>query len=233
MVKRRYTKKRRLRRRTRKYRKLRRLRTLRTPLPTKLLVKLKYYDTFTINPGLGTIGSYIFSANGMYDPNISGTGHQPRGFDQLMTMYDHFTVIASKATVQPLEFTGLGLCQYALALQDGATPIGIGASSIGDNVCEYNNVMYSNFPHVSAGSAIQTNQLPKLKKKFGIKKFFHAKNPLTAAQWEGDVTSNPIEQAYYGVYYWSESAADPPAVTFKILIQYTAVLHEPQQPIQS
>lgn len=208
-------------------------RRLRTPLPQKLLVKMKYYDTFQINPSAGGIGSYIFSANGMYDPNITGGGHQPRGFDQLMTMYDHYTVIASRIAIQPLEFTSVGLCQIALALQDGATAFSIGASSIGDNVCEYRDVVFKNYPMVNGAGILLSNQLPVLKKRFGIKKFFHASKPLTAAQWEGDKSSNPLEQAYYGIYYWSESVADPPNMTFKTVITYTAVLHEPQQPVQS
>lgn len=42
---------------------------------------------------------YIYRGNDCYDPNYSGTGHQPVGFDELMNMYDTFTVVGSKITV--------------------------------------------------------------------------------------------------------------------------------------
>ncbi len=41
----------------------------------------------------------IYSANGLYDPDVTGIGHQPRGFDQIKTMYDHYHVLQSKITV--------------------------------------------------------------------------------------------------------------------------------------
>ena len=37
--------------------------------------------------------------NSLFDPNLSGLGHQPRGFDQLMAVYEKYTVVAAKITV--------------------------------------------------------------------------------------------------------------------------------------
>lgn len=34
----------------------------------------------------------MFSANGMYDPDVAVGGHQPRGFDQLSAIYDEYQV---------------------------------------------------------------------------------------------------------------------------------------------
>lgn len=43
---------------------------------------LKYVDTLTLNPGTaGVSDTYVFQLNSLYDPNVSGTGHQPKGFD--------------------------------------------------------------------------------------------------------------------------------------------------------
>ena len=37
-------------------------------------------------------------ANGLYDPQVSTGGHQPRGFDEFMTTYDMYTVHGSRAS---------------------------------------------------------------------------------------------------------------------------------------
>nr|AGA18346.1 hypothetical protein [uncultured marine virus] len=62
-------------------------------LKQKQDVVLRYHETFTVNPGLGgTPGFYVFRSNSCYDPNFTGTGHQPRGYDQIMTMYQFLAV---------------------------------------------------------------------------------------------------------------------------------------------
>ena len=35
---------------------------------------------------------HVFSANSLYDPDTTGTGHQPRGFDQLSALYKMYRV---------------------------------------------------------------------------------------------------------------------------------------------
>lgn len=66
-----------------------------TVQPT-LRAKLTYSEYYTINPGAGgAAGVYIFSANGLYDPNITGVGHQPTGFDQLMAIWAEYVVVGS------------------------------------------------------------------------------------------------------------------------------------------
>ena len=48
------------------------------------------------------MGTYRFRANGLYDPDRTGTGHQPFGYDEWSPIYDHFTVVGSRITVYPL-----------------------------------------------------------------------------------------------------------------------------------
>jgi hypothetical protein len=45
--------------------------------------------TTTAGPGTFT---YQFSLNSLFDPNTTGTGHQPRGFDQIKTLYNRYRV---------------------------------------------------------------------------------------------------------------------------------------------
>ncbi len=61
--------------------------------------ELAYADYFSINPTTGAPATYVFSCNGLYDPNITGTGHQPHGFDQLMQNYKNYQVLSSSIEV--------------------------------------------------------------------------------------------------------------------------------------
>jgi len=55
--------------------------------------------------GAATLGQWVWRANDLYDPQYSMGGHQPAGFDQLMAMYQRFTVLRSQATVENLDTT--------------------------------------------------------------------------------------------------------------------------------
>lgn len=63
--------------------------------PKMLKFKHKYVDDISLTAG-ATTQRYLFACNGMYDPDITGTGHQPLFFDQLTELYNHYHVIGSK-----------------------------------------------------------------------------------------------------------------------------------------
>lgn len=57
--------------------------------------RLTYCEAINLNPGIASCASYVFAANGLYDPNITGVGHQPAGFDQYMALYSEYVVTKS------------------------------------------------------------------------------------------------------------------------------------------
>lgn len=98
---------RRFRRRTRR-RITRRRRSVRVSLvrnvnvlPSSITTKLKYTDEFTLTPGAaGSVATYLFNLNSLYDPNRTGTGHQPYGFDQLAAWYQRYRVYKCSWRIQ-------------------------------------------------------------------------------------------------------------------------------------
>lgn len=68
------------------------------PFPARRKAKLRYCDIVTLTGSeTSTLGltHKLFGANNMYDPDYSAIGHQPRGFDQLMAIYNHYVVNSS------------------------------------------------------------------------------------------------------------------------------------------
>jgi hypothetical protein len=65
-----------------------------TPFPFRWNTKL----TYGVNVALGTSGSsplavkHRLALNGLYDPDITGTGHQPYQYDQMIAIYTKYLV---------------------------------------------------------------------------------------------------------------------------------------------
>jgi hypothetical protein len=59
---------------------------------------MRYSDDFKIGSTLGSTGSYVFRANSVYDPDYTGVGHQPMGYDVWAGQYTHYIVEQSRVT---------------------------------------------------------------------------------------------------------------------------------------
>lgn len=185
-------------------------------------VKLRYHENFHLQiPVSGIPGSIVFRANSVFDPDQTGIGHQPRGFDQLMPLYQHFTVIGAKCSVwfsipntavdQPL------VC--GIDLRSNTQVQTVLSNLIEDRNCKY---------------VVQAPNSPSMlvEKTFSAKNFFSVSNPLDRGNLRGSDASNPIEQAYFHVF---ASNTNPDSITnhpvdFTIVINYIVTFHEPINP---
>lgn len=70
------------------------------PFPVRTIAKLKYATIVPLLSSLTPIANYLFSCNSIYDPDTTGTGHQPYGHDTYATIYNQYTVLYSIITVQ-------------------------------------------------------------------------------------------------------------------------------------
>lgn len=70
-----------------------------TVLPRRLFTRLTY-ATENKNQSVTVPTTVQFAANGLFDPDITGVGHQPMGFDQLTAIYQDYRVHAVKMTVE-------------------------------------------------------------------------------------------------------------------------------------
>lgn len=62
------------------------------PVPARYMCRLKYATNIPTN---ALNGSYLMNLNSLYDPDRSGIGHQPLGFDNLALLYNKYRVIST------------------------------------------------------------------------------------------------------------------------------------------
>lgn len=184
---------------------------------------LRYESIQNITAGVDPGTNYLFSANDLYDPDVTSGGHQPRGFDQLMTFYDHFNVIGSRITIRFLNADSViqgVLC--TIRLRDDSTP----ATSI-TTVREDPGVRQTILGHAQSG-----RNMGVLRKGFSAKKFF-GKPPMSADNQQGTAFGSPSEQAYYHINVSAQSTGTAGAIEAYVTIDYTAIFTEPKMPAAS
>lgn len=59
---------------------------------------MRYYELVSRATSTSAPAVLVYALNGCYDPDITFSGHQPRGFDQLMTLYTKYCV--TKASIK-------------------------------------------------------------------------------------------------------------------------------------
>lgn len=206
-------------------------RGLRVPastIPRKMTRKLVYCARFQRDPGAGTAASYFFSCNGLYDPDITGIGHQPMGFDQLMAFYDHYVVTGAKLTLTTMsQSTSLPAANQVVTIKirDSVTgPPGDIAVPIEQGDCTYGVI----------GSANGGSSQLTLQSSVNPAKFLGRRSALSDPNLKGSAAANPGEECFWQITCAALSSTDdPPPLDFLVKIEYTAHFIEPKNLIQS
>lgn len=187
----------------------------------KMLVRLRYCDQIVLDPGLASSAIYQFKANGMFDPDFTGTGHQPMGFDQWMTFYDHFTVVGSKITVKAVNNT---TSAYTLLV------------ALSDDTALSNPTTLAGFQERSGsrwttlGPNTGNKGVAQVTSKFSAKKFFGTKFVVGESSYKGTSGSDPNELAMYHIVLFPfQFDLDNMRVPIQITIEYIAAMTEPIQ----
>lgn len=195
------------------------------PLPSKFKTKLRYVErAISLDPGLGgSAASYVFSANGLYDPDITGIGHQPLGFDQLMPLYDNYTVIATKITVEGVNTDSTHENQLVMYMKQNSV-----AETQFNTLVENGNC--KTLLMTPKGGSRDRGQLTMAANP---NKFLGRSNPLSDDELKGTVSSNPSEQCYWIIGVAPNSSENALPVSLQVIIEYTVIFTEPKMLIGS
>lgn len=188
---------------------------------------LMYSDIVPLtSTGAGVVGYYAFSANGLYDPNITGTGHQPMGFDQLMLLYEHYTVTKAKVTATFISDDSKQCGMVGIAISpDGTLP------SSYTTLIE-NGLVAKAFINGGRGGVqgFANNNAVQVSMPFDIKAINGRAAPIVGDDlYRGDAASNPTEQTYIALFCSNLSNATVFPITVSVDIDYEATFTEPRK----
>lgn len=183
--------------------------------PLKQVKTLRYADLISVTSTTGIKGVYNFSANGLFDPDITGTGHQPMFFDQMMAIYNHYAVIGAKIEIRGVPgSSNTSPMSVILNLNDDTT------AATGDINAVQEQSLSSRLKICHVG---ETNPF-RLVKKYSSKKVW-GKGIMANGDLHGDATANPLEQTYFQIVVQTVGATTT-SISFQVLITYIAVFFE-------
>ncbi len=192
-----------------------------SPLPTKFRVAFRYANIgIDLNPGAGgLLANHVWAGNDLRDPNVTGAGHQPSGFDQLMTMYDHFTVIGARLHCTFVNEDTANAQMCGVSIRDTATVETDPRVIIESGACKYAVI----------GPEGSSRDTKTISYNLNPSKFLGRSKPLSDPDLKGSTSASPAEMCYFHTWAGPTSAVDAGIVNVNILLEYTAILTEPVQ----
>jgi hypothetical protein len=202
-------------------------------------VKLRYSDQINVGNPLG--GSvYNFRANSLYDPNKTGTGHQPLGFDQMAEKYNHYVVLGAKIYVQAIPFgtsssSGDNPAYFMVKTSDNDTKdydsITHLIESTGKTPKINSNYVYNQLSKPQGNNA----KMPQDVATYSARKWFR-KDPMDHDDLKALVNANPVEEVNFQIYTMpllDSFVSTQDSVSYQVTIEYIATFLEPKTLTQS
>lgn len=181
-------------------------RGLPTGFPDKILSKLRYVDLMTLTSTVGSIGKNAFRWNSTFDPDATGTGHQPLYRDTFSSVYDQYAVISATARVKFIN-PGTNPMRVGVLTDDDFT-----SSTTVDTLCEQNHGQHVLLPPMLGSLSSHTFTISwDCKQILGI-------DPFSSETYKTAVGSNPSEESYLHVW-----ASDPLAGTTSVYVEVELV----------
>ncbi len=188
--------------------------------PNSVITKLRYVDLITLSSTAGSLATNNYLANSIYDPNSTGTGHQPLYHDQYAAIYDQYVVLGSKITVhfQPYQVDQAWI--FGIVSDDDVT-----ISTTTETRMEQNNSVWAISGTNDTGPVILSQTFSPLR-DFGI----DAKDDGAS---HTPVGSSPAEQIVFAVWAQELNVALTGVAYLAVDIEYTVKFSELKTPTQS
>jgi len=190
--------------------------------PNSIITKLRYVDELNLTSTVGGLTTNVFAANGIFDPDITGIGHQPMYRDNFAALYDQYVVLGSKITVKA---TNIGTSSGVILGITGDDDFTL--STTFTTRMEQNNSVYTLLGQQGSG-----HDYAELVMDFSPLRDFGV-----AVKDDGSsataVASNPSEIWTFGVWINSTGGAATNSVHLTVEIEYTVKFTELQTPVQN
>lgn len=196
----------------------------RSVMPATFFRRLRYCYTANFNfIDSQLLGVYTFRANSLFDPDASGTGHQPYGLDQLDPFYSRVTCLGSRIRV-------------TFNNNDSV------AANVGIIHSPYSSLSNDYAYNLQAESHVIVPVTPgwsrTVTSAFSVQKFYSLTNIMdnvVSFSVTVPVSANPLVMTYYHLVYNTPDTAGitAEALGFTVCIDYYAMYDLPVRLTQS
>lgn len=193
-------------------------------LSNRITTTMKYHEDLSRSSVIGAF-THQFRANSLFKPDFSASGHQPRGFDQLKTIYTDYRVYACQAEL---------ICM----VNNTSVPSVPMIAAISWHSTNVNNV-------ITIGDVFENRQVKS--------KTFNRDNPLTLRKFltvaqilgeskrfvrnEKDLASgtgnNPLKDAFINIYVGALDGGSTFSVDVSLTLTYYCMMYGSIQVPQS
>lgn len=183
--------------------------------PRQLNVKLRYFEPISLASDTGSLATYSFRANGLYDPNHTGTGHQPMYYDQLVALYNHWVVTGSKITLRVSTNSSATACgTFVVYLNDDSTITSSDIVGMAEQATAKSGMI----------GMVQNDHASTFVSTYSAEKVF-GPNPVSNSNLRGAASSDPAEESYYALG-WQASVLGASNVFVNVEIEYQVTFFE-------
>lgn len=197
-------------------------------LPNQIICRFRYSEEISVNPTIGGVTAYVFRANSLYDPNLTGTGHQPAPYDQMKLFYKKFKVIGSKITARPIiSDTNYETLNCYAGIINSKTSADYAVYSNVSNLLESKwGKRFKTIGAYTSMSAANKADAGYVSSTWSLKR--DESRIATDNDFAHAAGSNPAEVRYFEVVNASVGSNDPPSHNWLVTIDYLAICMDPE-----
>lgn len=174
------------------------------PFAQRYITRQKYSDSFFMAPGTPF---YQFNLNSLFDPDRTGIGHQPHGYDTLATLYNRYRVIK---------------CDWSINFYSTVAPVRLAACPANEAIAPVNVSDLVENPRTRWKVSIPGGNTQTLKGSVYIPSLMGRTKTQYMAddRYQAPVTSSPNELAILNIFQ-ADIGTDAPTSTVNCVITLT------------
>lgn len=195
---------------------------LKVPFPPSFLCRLKYSDYVTVTQSAAGIpGAYQFRLNSLFDPDLTGSGHQPYFYDQLTgtTKYAKYTVYGCRWRITASSSASIELLTRTSTIATVPTVLNLED----ERPRSQSIVLNAGADARSIKGYISMNRL------FGVARRKISDDP----DFTGDYNTSPTNKGYLNILTHDLNQAGTSTTYLNVELQFYCRLHELTPPGQS
>lgn len=193
-----------------------------TPFAQRYITTMKYCETYAPGNSSGQ-AVWRLNLNSIFDPNRTGTGHQPYGHDTFSTIYNRYRVISCSYVVSAVSTAGTTLQMAVIPANE---------EFIGNSVSEYRENPRCKFAVQTPGSVMRVIKgkvyLPSLT---GRSKSQYMADDRYQAQFGASPSELMILNL--NTQSFDETSIASTGTIYQVCLKYTVELFDPKQINQS